>query len=152
MTRPPRPSSSEAEPFPAYERRKVESFFASALDERVRLMGEIAAARRRIAEAKASLAEATDMEYSCLRVVLDAQRQLRGEQRANEKALAAIEAEAEAEAETILARARERAAAMTSSVHRCERAGDDTPDGPPDRRSNGSRFEETWARRPPGPR
>jgi len=126
MTTLPRASAPDSGGFSAYERSEVESFFASALDERMRLMGVIAAARRRIAEAKASLADATDTEYSCIRTVLEAQRRLRGEQRANEKAIAAIDARAEVEAERILLRAREQAAEMTALVRRSEGPGGQT--------------------------
>lgn len=118
MTGSPYPSSSEAEGFSAYERRQVETFFASALEARARLVGEIATARRRIAEARASLTEATDVEHSCIRAVLDAQRELRGEQRRNEKAIAVTEAEAEAEAEHIIARASTHAATILAAARR----------------------------------
>ena len=108
---------SEALGFAAYERDTVERFFLDAQDERVRLLIEIAGARRRIAQAKAALVSADDTEYSRIATVLDAQHALRQEQRANDRAIAAVYADAEALAEQILreARDRERAARAVGS-------------------------------------
>jgi cell division septum initiation protein DivIVA len=70
---------------------------------------EIATARHRIADARAALAEFDESEHACIGAILDAQRALRDERRANERAVAAVHASAEAEAEQLLREARARA-------------------------------------------
>lgn len=108
-------SSAGGDGFAAYERGTVERFFLDARAERSRLLGDIATARRRIAEARVALAAANDREYSCIRAVVDAQRALRQEQRAHETTVAAVHAHAEAHAEQLLSDARSRAAATRTA-------------------------------------
>ena len=98
--------SGERAGFAAYERQTVHRFFAAARQERARLLTDIAAARRRIAQARSELAASADSEYACIHAVLDAQRALREEQRANDRAIAALLADAERQAEQILRDAR----------------------------------------------
>jgi len=123
---------SDGNGFVAYERATVDRFFDDAFEERARLLSKMATARRRIAEAKVALAAATDSEYSCIRAVLDAQRALREEQRANETTIAAVHAHAAAHAEQIVhdagARARARSLAVATGERPHEREGR-LPDG-----------------------
>lgn len=96
--------------FAAYDRQSVERFFLEAFEARGRLLGQTAAARRRIAVAEAVLANASDDEFRSVRTVLEGQSFLRDEIRANERAVAAVAENAEAEAGRILAAARARVA------------------------------------------
>lgn len=86
------------------------------------MMEEIAGTRRRIAEAEAELAKSSETETRLSRMVIDAQRVVREEQRANERALAAIRADGEARAERTMAAAREQVAAMRVSLRGMERS------------------------------
>lgn len=104
--------------FPAYERETVDRFFADAWAERMRLLTKIADARRRIAHATAALMATADSEDARIRTVLDAQRALRDEQRANARAIAAVHADAETQAELLIRNARDLAsAAATTTSH-----------------------------------
>lgn len=97
---------SVAADFVAYDRQGVERFFEDAFAERRRLLQEIAQAMARIAAAEAALADADSDECYSVESVLQGQRLLRAEARANERAIEALAAQAEASAARILAAVR----------------------------------------------
>jgi len=113
---------SAVDGFSAYDLRSVERFLLEACEERGRLMEEVATTRRRIAEADAELARSSETELRLARMVIDAQRCVREERRANEQTLAAIRAEGEARAERTMTTAREQVAAMRVSLRGMERS------------------------------
>lgn len=94
--------------FAAYDRKGVEEFFSAAAEARQRILRQIADVQRRLADAEAVLVEPSSGgdDVSAVRAVLDGQRLLRAEVRANERAVSAIVESAEAEAALILATAR----------------------------------------------
>ncbi|HEX7276737.1 MAG TPA: DivIVA domain-containing protein, partial [Acidimicrobiales bacterium] len=102
--------------YSGYDLRSVERFLLEACEERGRVMEEIATARRRIAEVDAELAQSSETELRLARMVIDAQRVIREERRANDRAVAALRSDGEAQAERILSAAREQVAAMRASL------------------------------------
>lgn len=119
----PIPPFQGTEGFTAYDRVGVDRFFVAAVERRAQLLVEMATARRRIADAEAALAGASDAEFRCIRMVLDGQRLLRDEVRVNEQAVADVKVAAEAEAERVLESARSRAAWLTASLDPDTRPG-----------------------------
>jgi len=99
---------TETDHVAVYDRSSVESFFHAASESRTRLLEEIAVAKTRIAVAEA--AAAPDTNSASARTVVEGQRLLRDEVRANRRAVAAITDWAEAEVARILASARALAA------------------------------------------
>lgn len=116
-------SFTAADSFTAYDRQGVDRFFVDAVERRATLLSGIATLRRRIADAEAALAGSSDPEFRCIRAVLEGQRQLRDEARANEQAVAAVAASAEAQVERIMASARFRAEQRTASLDPRVRGG-----------------------------
>jgi cell division septum initiation protein DivIVA len=108
--------------YSAYDLRSVERFLLEACEERGRVMEEIAVARQRIADADAELARASATEVRLARMVIDAQRVVREDRRANEQAVAAIRADGEARAARIMGAAREQVAAMRVSLRGMDRS------------------------------
>jgi len=107
--------------YTGYDLRSVERFLLEACEERGRVMEEIASARRRIAEVDAELARTSETELRLARMVIDAQRVVREERRANDRATAALRADGELQAERIMIAAREQVAAMRASLRGMDR-------------------------------
>ena len=105
-----------------YDLRSVERFLLETCEERGRLLEEVATARRRIAEADTELARASEAELRLAQMVVDAQRLIRDERRANERAVAAILADGETRAERVMIAAREQVVAMRSSLRGMDRS------------------------------
>jgi cell division septum initiation protein DivIVA len=137
-------SSAPSAGFPAYSLHGVERFLVTASEHRGRLLQEIEAARQRVSDTRAELASTSDVELRLSRMVLEANRVLRGERQANDKAIAAIAADAESEAERILAGARTQVAALQASASRVERTRRAAPTSPQVTASN-RRIEERAA-------
>ena len=111
-----------ADGYSGYDLRTVERFLLEACEERGRVMEEIATTRRRIAEADAELARSSETELRLARMVIDAQRLIRDERRANERTVAALRSEGEMQAERMTVAAREQVAAMRASLRGMDRS------------------------------
>jgi cell division septum initiation protein DivIVA len=111
--------------YSGYDLRSVERFLLEACEERGRVMEEIATIGRRIAEADAELARSSDAELRLARMVMDAQRVMREERRANERAVAAVRANGAAHAEQVMVAAREQVAAMRASLRGMDRSAEE---------------------------
>lgn len=91
----------------AYERASVERFFLAACEQRASLLREIAVARRRIANAKAAITEARDIDGKLMGMVLDAHRLMNEDARANARSVVEVLSRAASDAERIVADAKQ---------------------------------------------
>lgn len=91
----------------AYERASVERFFIAACEQRASLLGETAVARRRIADAKAAITDARDIDGKLMAMVLDAHRLMNEDARANARSIVEMLSRAAADAERIVADAKQ---------------------------------------------